>query len=190
MRLAPLVFLFFVCSALAQPSSELLARLREGGYVLYLRHASTDFSQNDSRMTSFEDCASQRNLTDRGRDEARAIGEHVKRLKILVGEVLASPFCRTMETARLAFGKARATSDVRGGPARPDDPSRYAALRELLSTQVAKGENRVISSHGNPFYAVAGPPYLAEGEIAVVRPEGDRFSVVARLPLDAWPRLE
>ena len=80
-------------------------------------------------MKSFEDCATQRNLTDKGRAEARALGEHVKRLKIPIGEVLASPFCRTMETARLAFGKARATNDVRGGPLSADDPKRYEPLR-------------------------------------------------------------
>ena len=191
MRALLLSALIFASDALAQPDAELLNRLREGGYVLYLRHTSTDFSQNDSRMTSYEDCASQRNLTDRGRDEARAIGEHVKRLKIPIGEVLASPLCRTMETARLAFGKARPTNDVRGGPARTDDSARYAPLQKLLSSAIPKGQNLVISSHGNPFHAVAGPPYLAEGEIAVVRPEGEeRFSVVARLRLDEWPLLE
>src|SRR5687768_15182286 len=182
MRLA-LLSILFVSSVWAEPSAELLGRLREGGYVLYLRHTSTDFSQNDSRMKSFEDCASQRNLTDRGRDEARAIGEHVKRLKIPIGEVLASPFCRTMETARLAFGKATATNEVRGGPV---EASRYEPLKKLLSSPVPRGTNRVISSHGNPFYALAGPPYLAEGEMAVVKPEGERFSVVARIRLTDW----
>jgi phosphohistidine phosphatase SixA len=191
MRLLLLSILLLACPVLAQPKAQLIDQLREGGYVLYLRHTSTDFSQNDSRMTSYEDCASQRNLTDQGRDEARAIGEHVKRLKIPVGEVLASPFCRTMETARLAFGKAKATNDVRGGPARTDDPARYASLRKLLSSKIPKGQNLVISSHGNPFHAVAGPPYLAEGEISVVRPEGDgRFTVAARLRLDDWQLLE
>jgi len=183
MRLALLSLLLFVSPAWAQPGPELLSRLREGGYVLYLRHTSTDFSQNDSRMTSFEDCASQRNLTDRGRDEARALGEHVRRLKIPIGEVLASPFCRTMETARLAFGKATATNEVRGGPV---EAARYQPLKKLLASSVPPGTNRVISSHGNPFYALAGPPYLAEGELAVVRPEGERFSVVARIRLTDW----
>src|SRR5918999_4925050 len=162
MRALLLSALIFASHALAQPDAELLNRLREGGYVLYLRHTSTDFSQNDSRMTSFADCSTQRNLTDRGRDEARALGEHVKRLKIPIGEVLASPFCRTMETARLAFGKARATNDVRGGPLSADDPKRYQPLRILLGTKPAAGTNTVLSSHGNPFRAVAGPPYLAE----------------------------
>jgi phosphohistidine phosphatase SixA len=188
MRLTLLSILVLLASqALAQPNADVIGRLRAGGFVLYLRHTSTDFSQNDARMTSYLDCSAQRNLTDKGREEARALGEHIKRLKIPIGEVLASPFCRTMETARLAFGKATATNEVRGGPARADDPTRYAALRKLLSQEVAKGVNLVISSHGNPFHAVAGPPYLAEGEIAVVQPEGgERFSVVARIRLTDW----
>ena len=181
-----LLLLFWTVGASAQPNPALFEQLREGGYVLYLRHASTDFSQNDSRMTSYEDCKTQRNLTDHGREEARMLGEHIKRLEIPIGEVLASPFCRTMETARLAFGKATATNQVRGGPA-SNDAGRYDALRKLLSSKVPKGENRVISSHGNPFYALAGAPYLAEGEMAVVRPQGDgRFSVIARIRLTDW----
>ena len=188
MRLALLsIILLFVSPASAQPSTAVVSQLREGGYVLFLRHTSTDFSQNDSRMTSFEDCATQRNLTDQGRVEARALGEHVKRLKIPIGEVLASPYCRTMETARLAFGKARATNEVRGGPGSAADAKRYEPLKILLGTKPASGTNTVLSSHGNPFHAVAGPPYLAEGEIAVVRPEGgDRFSVIARIRLTDW----
>lgn len=185
-----LAFLLFLATPAVAQSPDLLAELRAGGYVLYLRHASTDFSQNDSAMRGYEDCANQRNLTDKGRAEARAIGEHVRRLKIPVGTVLASPFCRTMETARLAFGKAQAMSEVRGGPAQPSDPARYAALKKLLSTRVPKGENLVVTSHGNPFHALAGPPYLAEGEIAVLRPQGDSFAIVGRIRLEDWQTLK
>ncbi len=182
--------LWFAFAATAQPDAALVHKLREGGYVLYMRHTSTDFSQNDSRMTSYEDCANQRNLTDTGRQEARDIGSHVKRLRIPIGEVFASPFCRTIETARLAFGKALATNDVRGGPVRSDDPQRYEPLRKLLGTPPKGKTNNVISSHGNPFHAVAGPPYLAEGEIAVVRPEGGtQFTVVARIRPEDWSGL-
>jgi phosphohistidine phosphatase SixA len=181
----------FVSLSWAQPDSALLKQLREGGYVLYMRHTSTDFSQNDANMKGYEDCANQRNLTDKGRSEARAIGQHVKRLGIPIGAVLASPYCRTMETAKLAFGKAQAMQEVRGGPSRPDDPSRYDPLRKVLGTHVPKGENLVISSHGNPFHAVAGPPYLAEGEMAVIRPEGDsRFAVVGKIRLEDWQLLK
>lgn len=61
----------------ALADADLVRKLREGGYVLYLRHAATDFSQNDTRMTSYEDCGNQRNLTEKGRADARAIGRHV-----------------------------------------------------------------------------------------------------------------
>jgi histidine phosphatase superfamily protein (branch 1) len=169
---------------------QLVEELRKGGYVLYIRHASTDFSKNDANMKSYEDCASQRNLTDKGRDEARALGAHIRRLGIPIGKVYASPFCRTVETAMLAFGRAEKTQEVRGGPATPDDPARYAPLRQLLGTAPAKGVNNVISSHGNPYRAVFGDPYLAEGEIAVVRPGGKaHFEAVARIKLGDWDTL-
>lgn len=168
----------------------LAAALRQGGYVLYLRHTSTDFGQNDDRMTDFANCAQQRNLTDAGRREAREIGAALRNLRIPLGPILASPYCRTIESARLAFGEPTVSYAVRGGPAQPDNAERYAELRTLLSTPVAKGSNLAISSHGNPFRAVAGAPYLAEGEIAVVEPLGDgKFRIVARVPKDAWAGL-
>lgn len=168
----------------------LVNALREGGLILYFRHASTDFGQNDDQMSGYEDCAKQRNLTDRGRAEAREIGVSLKRLELPVGDVLASPFCRTMETARLIFGTATASSAVRGGPARPESEERYAALRKLLSTPPRAGTDLAIVSHGNPFNAVVGAPYLAEGEAAVIRPLGAQgFVVIARVPKNAWDSL-
>ncbi len=169
----------------------LLAALRDGGYVLYLRHTSTDFGENDARMTDYANCATQRNLTEGGRAEARAIGAALKALAIPVGRVLASPYCRTLETGRLVFGTATPSPAVRGGPARPDNPDRYAELRALLGTPVPRGTNVAIASHGNPFDGVAGPPYLAEGEMAVVEPLGDgRFRIVARVRKDDWEALQ
>ena len=168
----------------------LLKALRSGGYVLYFRHTSTDFGQNDEKMTGYEDCAAQRNLTDQGRAEARAVGNDIRALGIPVGDVLASPFCRTMETARLIFGRATSTPAVRGGPAVPESPERYAALRELLAASVPRGTNVVIVSHGNPYRAVVGGPYLAEGEAAVIEPLGkEGFRVVARVRLEEWRAL-
>jgi hypothetical protein len=169
--------------------SELLAALRQGGYVIYFRHASTDFSRDDSRSRGDDDCDNQRPLTEQGRNEARQIGAAFKRLGIPVGDVLASPRCRTMETAMLAFGRARGADEARGGPAIPASADRYAGLRRLLASPVPVGENRVISSHGNPFYATAGAPYLAEGEAAVIRPLVQDFEVVGRVKHDAWARL-
>src|SRR6266480_2629778 len=155
--------------------AQLLAELRKGGYILYFRHAATDFSQNDEKMKSFEDCANQRNLIDRGRSDARIVAAAIRRLGIPVERVLASPFCRTVETAQLLFG--------------PADAERYAALRRILATPIPAGANLAVISHGNPFYSIAGPPYLAEGETAVIRPLGADFQIIARIPADRWAAL-
>jgi broad specificity phosphatase PhoE len=209
-RRKALVFLFGLVSGLGGPASVVIAQaqdanspppaqlagralvnaLRGGGYIIYFRHTSTDFGQNDERMTGYEDCATQRNLTDQGRDEARAAGAALRDLGIPVGDVLASPFCRTMETAQLMFGRAAATPSVRGGPAQPDSADRYAELRKLLGVPVARGTNLVIVSHGNPFRAVVGGAYLAEGEAAIIKPDGSGgFAVVAHVRKDEWRTL-
>ena len=168
---------------------QLLSELRKGGYIIYFRHTSTDFSRDDARSKSDDDCDNQRPLTDKGREEARQIGAAFRELKIPIEKVLASPRCRTMETAMLAFGRAERANEARGGPATPENADHYLDLRRLLSTPVKPGANLVISSHGNPFYATVGAPYLAEGEAAVVRPLGKDFEIVARMKHDAWRAL-
>jgi len=184
-------------AALAQPAAatpvqgpELLAALRAGGYILYFRHADTDHSQNDERMTSVEDCTTQRNLTDRGRDHSRAIGLVIRTLGIPIGAVLASPLCRTVETAMLAFGAAQKTPAAReGGRLPPGSAGRFAALRALLSTPVAPGANTVIVAHAYPYFTLVGGQFLSEGEADVVRPRGADFEVVARVGLRQWREL-
>lgn len=195
-RLATALFaaaLALVCAAQAPAALEgkaLVEALRQGGYVLYLRHAATDFGQSDEAMTDYANCAQQRNLTDAGRAEARAIGASLKDLRIPVGPILASPYCRTRESAVLVFGTPTVSQAVRGGPGSDDGGERYAELRKLMSTPVAKGSNLAISSHGNPFRAVVGTAYLQEGEIAVIEPLGDgKFRVVARIVKGDWPGL-
>jgi phosphohistidine phosphatase SixA len=184
-------------AALAQKSAhpalggaDLLAALHAGGLVLYFRHADTDWKQNDTRGMRLEDCAAQRNLSDRGRENARAVGAAIRALAIPIGSVLASPLCRTVETAMLAFGVAEKSMAVReGGPLPPGSPGRYEALRVLLSTPVAPGTNLVLVGHAYPYYSLVGGQYLEEGEADVARPRGADFEVVARVGLKQWREL-
>lgn len=191
---SPLIALAFAALAWAQAPAPLegqalLAQLRAGGVTLYFRHVATDFGQDDQRYVD-GDCATQRNLTDAGRADARRIGAEIAKLRIPIGEVRASPYCRTVETATLMFGRADRAPEARGGPAQADG-DRYAELRKLLSTPPARGTVRVISSHGNPFRAITDAPYLAEGEAAVVAPgPGSGFTVIGRIPKDGWAALD
>src|SRR5258708_8485000 len=88
------------------PPAELLAELRKGGYVLYFRHAATDFSQNDERMKSYEDCANQRNLIDKGRSDARAAGAAIRELRIPVERVLTIPLFQPVQPHHIYYSSS------------------------------------------------------------------------------------
>jgi len=164
-------------AAQALSQAELLAALRAGGYVIYFRHADTDHSRQDQRPVNPDDCATQRLLSDKGRANSRAIGEAIRALDVPIGSVLASPLCRTVETAILVFGSAEKSMATRdSGPEPAGSPGRYAALRALLSTAPPMGKNTAIIGHGYPYYVLIGKgQMLEEGEAAIVRPHGTSF---------------
>ena len=158
--------------ALAGPG--LLAALREGGFAIYVRHARTDFSQQDSDLRDLTNCATQRNLSVEGRAQARLIGESIGALAIPIGDVLRSELCRTRETAELAFGRATPTPDLTSfastGSA-AEQRARVEALRRLLATPPAPGTNTVLVGHLFNIQDAAGVG-LAEGEAAGFLPLG------------------
>jgi phosphohistidine phosphatase SixA len=167
----------------------LLSELKRGGYTIYLRHTATDFSRDDVKSRSDDDCDNQRPLTDKGRDEAQRIGNDMRKLGIPIGDVLASPRCRTAEVAKLAFGNYKIAPEARGGVFTEKPVTRYEGLRALFDKGPSRNRNTIIVSHGNPFYATAGAPYLAEGEAAVIKPLGKDFEVIARVRWDGWSAL-
>src|SRR5262245_33659986 len=84
------------------------AALASGGHAMLLRHAATDPGVGDPAGYTLADCASQRNLTDTGRKQASALGERLKARRVPIGPVQTSRFCRCVDTATLAFGRAEA----------------------------------------------------------------------------------
>jgi len=176
-------------AARPDPARELVAALREGGHVLLLRHASTG-TQTDLGPESLRSCEQQRNLSAEGRDEAATLGEAVRRVRVPVRDVRASPFCRTRETARLAFG--RVTLDRRLSQLASDDPEggadarRVRALRRLLATPPPPGTNTVLVTHTPNIGAATGLSLLV-AEAAVFRPGRD--GPIGRLTIEDWQRL-
>jgi broad specificity phosphatase PhoE len=194
-RLAALAVVVLAgCGGEAEPRSgplEVVEDLREGGYVVFLRHAATDHSQRDRLGVPLSDCAGQRNLTDAGREQARSIGRAWRSLEIPVGDVLSSGYCRTRETAELAFERATIVPALTGIP--PEQVGTYGgrvrALRRLLGTSPDEGENTVIVGHIANLEA-ATQVEIDEGDAAVFEPlGGTRYRLVARLPASAWPQL-
>jgi broad specificity phosphatase PhoE len=82
----------------------LLSSLQAGGYVLYARHGEATIGE-DQPYLNFQDCSTQRNLSEVGRRQGVTYGETLRRLHFPISyPIVVSPFCRTIETAQLAFG--------------------------------------------------------------------------------------
>ena len=171
--------------------------LQAGGFNLYFRHAQTDWSQSDNVQSRGDwtscDPARIRQLSEAGRETSRHIGEAMRALSMPVVEVIASPYCRTMETARLmALGEVKPSTEVMnlrvadyfGGTA-----AIVATAQRLLGKPVAPGSNRVIVAHGN-VARQSTPVYPGEAEAVVFRPLGNsRFELIARITPAQWALL-
>ena len=169
--------------------ADLIAKLKRGGYNLYVRHAATNWSQSD-RITAYGDWTSCdpvriRQLSDEGRRDARAVGAALRTLGIRLGQIFASPYCRTMETAKLMSGRApKPTTDLlnlRAASFVGGSKVVVARARALLSGPPEAGVNDLFVAHGNLGRA-AFETSLAEGEVLVIAPRAHgRFEIAGTL---------
>jgi len=174
--------------------AHLVRALRQGGLVIYFRHADTGAPYAELEPVDFERCETQRNLNDHGREQARAIGEQFRRLGIPATNILTSEFCRCWQTAELAFGRYRKVHALTGVPRDPASADRRAqasaGLRELLGSRPTDGANRVLVSHGYNLFDLEHFLLGVQGEAAIYSPDGKGgYRLVARLAPDAWAGL-
>jgi phosphohistidine phosphatase SixA len=171
---------------------ELARQLQSGGLVLAIRHAATDFSKPDQDPVVLTDCRTQRNLSAQGRAEARAIGRGVHRLRLRIATVLSSPFCRTKETAQLAFGRAavsRALLNTVNSVHNARWQKQIREARRLLGRRPVAGSLTILVTHGSVVEDATGQT-LEEGETLVFRPRGNgRFTLIGRILARDWRTL-
>ncbi len=165
-------------------SRPLADALRQGGYVIYFRHGSTDQSRQDGTITDYNDCTmNQRLLNEAGRMESREIGRQYTAMRLPVGEVLSSEFCRTREMATLMFGRLEIE------PALSFTKENRDNYLRLLTTRPAPGTNTVLVGHV-PGISGATGLVLSEGEAAIfdpTEPNNPRF--VARVLAYDWAKM-
>jgi phosphohistidine phosphatase SixA len=172
---------------------ELIAALREGGYVIFLRHTATDQSVGDSDDQRLADCTRQRNLNEQGRAQARAIGDAMRALGLPLATPLSSRYCRTLETARLlGLGEPAVDDSLTGfniAPDRVERKRRNEGLRALLSAPPPQGQNLLLVSHQYNLGDVTGLE-SKEGDALVFQPGGPAgFRLVARISAGGWQEL-
>jgi phosphohistidine phosphatase SixA len=160
----------------------LWALLKGGGQVVLVRHALTTPGTGDPEGMKLDDCATQRNLSDEGRAHARRLGEAFRARAVPVGQVLSSPWCRCIETARLAFGQAPGIAPALGNLfGRPERAGpQLGELRPLVGRRPVGG-NLVLVTHGSTIMALTGiSPDTAEMVVLTPR-EGGRFGFAGRM---------
>jgi broad specificity phosphatase PhoE len=166
----------FLVAALLLPAAAaadeaLWKLLQGGGQVVLIRHALTDPGVGDPPGFLLADCKTQRNLSDAGRAEARRLGRAFKARAVPVARVLASPWCRCIETAQLAFGGSQSEPALGNLFGRAENRERQlAAFRKLVAAAPKQG-NLVLVTHGSTTLAFTGvSPGTAE--LVIVTPEG------------------
>ncbi len=123
--------------ALASPQAEAL--LRQGGVVVAFRHALAPGTFDPPGFTLGQ-CSTQRNLNDQGKAQAQAIGAWFKQRQLQPVQVRTSPWCRCMDTAQLAFGKADAWHAL-GSPVGYPETAGAEHLQLLRAALAAASQN-------------------------------------------------
>ena len=178
-KIAAFLLMLLPWGLAARASDELWDLLRGGGQVVMIRHPLTDPGFGDPEGFRLEDCSTQRNLSQEGREHARRIGAAFRRHRIPVERVLTSPWCRCVEAASLAFGKAEIAPALGNLFGRPEN--RQKQVEELIVLAgMHRAGNLVLVTHGSTILALTRVP-VNMGEIMVLTPKGEgRFALAGR----------
>ena len=185
--------------ATAADISKIVPMLKQGGYVLVLRHGATDDSQKDVYPFVFDDMKKQRQLSDQGRKVARQMGVAIKALGIPIGQIYSSKLNRAIETGSLVCpahitpvseltdsgaGSASAMANPNGANTKIGD-----AIRALVNKPPAMGTNNLLVTH-KPNIADAFGKELAdvkEAETLIYRPNpSGPPTLVGRVQASEW----
>jgi phosphohistidine phosphatase SixA len=220
--MACLTVLLLPVTAFAQAPSApgaWLDSVRQGGYVIVVRHgltgsdASKDAMANpaksadkgadkgagksaDSMSNPAKAGSGERQLSEQGRAQATSIGQAMHKLKIPVGLVMTSPLQRAVDTGTLlGFGDVVTDPDIaEAGPTLPNEENerRAEALRRLLALRSPTGKNVVVVTHKPNITGAFGKDWsdVVEGETSVFQSDGKGgYKLIARIRPDAWAAL-
>jgi Histidine phosphatase superfamily (branch 1) len=201
-RLAFTGFMLLTLALSATPSMaqsslrDVLEDMKKGGYVVVIRHGRTNerAEMKDDSPLDLSKCSGQLMLNELGKRQAQAIGEAFKKAEVPVGQVIASTYCRAMETGRIAFGKAEASDALLleafvpapGTPVPPPWPQRVELMKQMVAAAPAAGTNTVLITHFPNVKAALGVQ-IGFGDAAILKPDGHgAVVVVARITAKEW----
>ena len=176
---------------------KLLNNLRNGGYVIYFRHAQTfkDYADQADPNLDLTDCSTQRKLSFKGIQDSRDIGQAFANKKIPIGKIITSEYCRSWKTANYAFGRVdQKDSRLNFLPYEDYTPDHIDLMRKnvnpILSTQPKEGENTIIVGHDDIFESATGIYPDPQGIAYIIKPLGEgEFQLIANILPSEWENL-
>jgi phosphohistidine phosphatase SixA len=180
---------FLVAAMLLSPAAATeagWALLRDGGHVVLLRHAMTP-GGGSGEPSNFDvnDCKTQRNLSERGREQADRLGVLMSVRAAPIERVLSSRYCRCLETAQYAFDDLKAEVFEALDPL-PADPAAAKKQEDAIVAEVKAftgSGNLVMITHKENIEALTGVS-PREGEAVIVSADGDKLHVLGRIIFD------
>jgi phosphohistidine phosphatase SixA len=171
----------------------LVKALQRGGYVIVMRHTSSPREAPDKQAANADNVRVERQLDEAGRTTATAMGKALRDLKIPVGDVLASPTYRALETVKYAqLGNARTYPELgdNGQSMQGGTEAQAAWLRKRV-TQFPSGSNTILVTHfpniRDAFPQASG---VDDGEALIFGPDGKGgAALLARIKIEQWPGL-
>ncbi len=168
------------------------AALRQGGYVLVVRHTHAPTQPPSSAAAEPGNLALERQLDALGRQEAATFGQGVRDLGLPVGEVMSSPAFRAVQTVQHAGLPAPRTVEPLGdgGHSMSGIGADSALwLRRAAATPPRPGADTILVTHQPNIAAAFSLTDVAEGEALVFKPGGETPELVARIKPADWPAL-
>ena len=165
--------------------AELFARMKIGGHILMLRHA---FAPGTGDPANFQigDCSTQRNLDDRGRKQAAAVGKLLRSKGISSARVYSSQWCRCYETADLlALGSVTELPALNSfyELTQDRDPN-LKALRKFIAQQPDDGELIILVTHFVTISAIAAEGVSSGDGVLLKLNEDGPYEIVGRVGFD------
>jgi phosphohistidine phosphatase SixA len=177
----------------AAQAAGLADQLRQGGYVLLMRHASSPTTPPDAAAADPGNPQHERQLDEKGKTAAKAMGTAFNSLHIPLGKIFSSPAFRARQTVQLAgFGSPELVQEL-GDQGHSMERITGASSAEWLKKAVAEkpmsGRNTILVTH-MPNIAAAFPDQaegLADGETLVFKPDGrGHAALVAKVGIEEW----
>lgn len=174
-------------AAAADDAARAWDALRGDGHVALIRHASAP-GTDDPKGYTLDDCKSQRNLSEQGRAEARALGERFRAQKVKIGKVISSQWCRCRQTAELMdIGPVEEAPTFNNAYMLHEQRDELTAgARAVIATWRGPG-TLVVATHGANILALLGF-HPAQGEVIVVKPDAGaekKMRLVGRIAPDS-----